>query len=49
MLELLFKKYVGKGGVSNKMVARADTKIILRFSFKVKEKHTGWVEVYGER
>lgn len=30
------------------MVARADTKIILRFSFKVKEKHTGWVEVYGE-
>lgn len=25
------------------MVARADTKIILRFSVKVKEKHIGWV------
>lgn len=30
------------------MVAGADAKIMLRFSFKVKGKHSGWVEVYGE-
>lgn len=30
------------------MVAREDTKIVLKFSFKVKEKHTGWDYAEGK-
>lgn len=31
------------------MITRKDTKIIQRFSFKLKEKHTGWIRVFQDR
>lgn len=43
ILKLLFKEMC-QLRKSNKMVARADMNIILRFSFQMKEKHTGWIE-----